>query len=189
MVVMHEKWLNKCPYYWGLWPHDLLWVGRILPSSVLNVCFFFFFFLIITDKDKGSVFCPSVSPGFWFRAGNGCLVSVNTSTAKRELSCKVLDYDWRCVSHRASHSCWGDTLKEMVCVDSSGQMNILAERLLKGAQTDTSISFLWAFLKYLFRKSKCFVSFFLSVEQVMKKELNLTSSKSISDSSFLSLRR
>uniref|UniRef100_A0A3Q3XBU2 Ribosome assembly protein METTL17, mitochondrial n=1 Tax=Mola mola TaxID=94237 RepID=A0A3Q3XBU2_MOLML len=33
----------------------------------------------------------------------------------------------------ASHSCWGDTLKEMVCVDSSGPMNILAERLLKGA--------------------------------------------------------
>ncbi|XP_068197341.1 ribosome assembly protein METTL17, mitochondrial isoform X2 [Antennarius striatus] len=32
----------------------------------------------------------------------------------------------------ASHSYWGDTLKEMVCVDSSGQMNILAERLLKG---------------------------------------------------------
>lgn len=161
------------------------------PSSVLNVCFFFFFFLIITDKDKGSVFCPSVSPGFWFRAGNGCLVSVNTSTAKRELSCKVLDCDWRCVSHRASHSCWGDTLKEMVCVDSSGPMNILAERLLKGAQTDTSISFLWAFLKYLFRKSKCFffVCLFVSVEQVMKKELNLTSSKSISDSSFLSLRR
>uniref|UniRef100_UPI0037E8BFD9 ribosome assembly protein METTL17, mitochondrial n=1 Tax=Semicossyphus pulcher TaxID=241346 RepID=UPI0037E8BFD9 len=32
----------------------------------------------------------------------------------------------------ASHLCWGDTLKEMVCVDSSGPMNILAERLLKG---------------------------------------------------------
>lgn len=32
----------------------------------------------------------------------------------------------------ASHSCWGDTLKELVCVDSSGPMNILAERLLKG---------------------------------------------------------
>ncbi|KAE8290597.1 Methyltransferase-like protein 17, mitochondrial [Larimichthys crocea] len=32
----------------------------------------------------------------------------------------------------ASHSCWADTLKEMVCVDSSGPMNILAERLLKG---------------------------------------------------------
>ncbi|XP_056276586.1 methyltransferase-like protein 17, mitochondrial [Pseudoliparis swirei] len=32
----------------------------------------------------------------------------------------------------ASHSCWGDTLKEMVCVDSSGPMNVLAERLLKG---------------------------------------------------------
>ncbi|XP_035527094.1 methyltransferase-like protein 17, mitochondrial isoform X1 [Morone saxatilis] len=32
----------------------------------------------------------------------------------------------------ASHSCWGDTLKEMVCVDSSGPMNILAEKLLKG---------------------------------------------------------
>ncbi|XP_070774527.1 ribosome assembly protein METTL17, mitochondrial [Enoplosus armatus] len=32
----------------------------------------------------------------------------------------------------ASHSCWGDTLKEMVCVDSSGPMNALAERLLKG---------------------------------------------------------
>ncbi|XP_041804706.1 methyltransferase-like protein 17, mitochondrial [Chelmon rostratus] len=32
----------------------------------------------------------------------------------------------------ASHSCWGDSLKEMVCVDSSGPMNVLAERLLKG---------------------------------------------------------
>ncbi|XP_038135500.1 methyltransferase-like protein 17, mitochondrial [Cyprinodon tularosa] len=32
----------------------------------------------------------------------------------------------------ASHSCWGDSLKEMVCVDSSAPMNVLAERLLKG---------------------------------------------------------
>lgn len=32
----------------------------------------------------------------------------------------------------ASRSCWGDSLKEMVCVDSSGPMNVLAERLLKG---------------------------------------------------------
>lgn len=32
----------------------------------------------------------------------------------------------------AAHSYWGDSLKEMVCVDSSGPMNILAERLLKG---------------------------------------------------------
>ncbi|GAA6230582.1 methyltransferase-like protein 17, mitochondrial [Lates japonicus] len=32
----------------------------------------------------------------------------------------------------ASHSYWADSLKEMVCVDSSGPMNILAERLLKG---------------------------------------------------------
>uniref|UniRef100_A0A672I8Z9 Ribosome assembly protein METTL17, mitochondrial n=1 Tax=Salarias fasciatus TaxID=181472 RepID=A0A672I8Z9_SALFA len=32
----------------------------------------------------------------------------------------------------ASHSYWGDSLKEMVCVDSSGSMNNLAERLLKG---------------------------------------------------------
>uniref|UniRef100_A0A3P8TQW3 Ribosome assembly protein METTL17, mitochondrial n=1 Tax=Amphiprion percula TaxID=161767 RepID=A0A3P8TQW3_AMPPE len=32
----------------------------------------------------------------------------------------------------ACHSCWGESLKEMVCVDSSGPMNILAERLLKG---------------------------------------------------------
>ncbi|MEQ2249093.1 hypothetical protein ILYODFUR_025854, partial [Ilyodon furcidens] len=37
-----------------------------------------------------------------------------------------------CLFLRASHSCWGDTLKEMVCVDSSAPMNILAERLLKG---------------------------------------------------------
>ncbi|AWP03688.1 mett11d1 fc73c11 wu:fc73c11 isoform 2 [Scophthalmus maximus] len=33
----------------------------------------------------------------------------------------------------ASHSYWADSLKEMVCVDSSGPMNTLAERLLKGA--------------------------------------------------------
>lgn len=32
----------------------------------------------------------------------------------------------------ASHSCWPDSLKEMVCVDSSGPMNTLAEQLLKG---------------------------------------------------------
>uniref|UniRef100_H3CK88 Methyltransferase type 11 domain-containing protein n=2 Tax=Tetraodon nigroviridis TaxID=99883 RepID=H3CK88_TETNG len=32
----------------------------------------------------------------------------------------------------ALHSCWGDSLKEMVCVDSSAPMNKLAERLLKG---------------------------------------------------------
>ncbi|XP_076004497.1 ribosome assembly protein METTL17, mitochondrial [Genypterus blacodes] len=32
----------------------------------------------------------------------------------------------------ASHSFWGDTLKEMVCVDISSPMNDLAERLLKG---------------------------------------------------------
>lgn len=32
----------------------------------------------------------------------------------------------------ASHSYWGDSLKEMVCVDSSASMNSLAERLLKG---------------------------------------------------------
>lgn len=32
----------------------------------------------------------------------------------------------------ASHSFWGGTLKEMVCVDSSGPMNTLAERLLRG---------------------------------------------------------
>ncbi|XP_028283007.1 methyltransferase-like protein 17, mitochondrial [Parambassis ranga] len=31
-----------------------------------------------------------------------------------------------------SQAYWGDSLKEMVCVDSSGPMNILAERLLKG---------------------------------------------------------
>uniref|UniRef100_A0A7N6A5F4 Ribosome assembly protein METTL17, mitochondrial n=1 Tax=Anabas testudineus TaxID=64144 RepID=A0A7N6A5F4_ANATE len=36
----------------------------------------------------------------------------------------------------ASHSCWGDTLKEMVCVDSSGPMNILAERLLKAGDNE-----------------------------------------------------
>ncbi|XP_017266365.1 methyltransferase-like protein 17, mitochondrial [Kryptolebias marmoratus] len=32
----------------------------------------------------------------------------------------------------ASHSCWGDSLKEIICVDSSAPMNILAERLLRG---------------------------------------------------------
>ncbi|XP_016534833.1 methyltransferase-like protein 17, mitochondrial isoform X1 [Poecilia formosa] len=32
----------------------------------------------------------------------------------------------------ASHSCWGDSLKEIVCVDSSAAMNVLAEQLLKG---------------------------------------------------------
>lgn len=32
----------------------------------------------------------------------------------------------------ASQSCWPESLKEFVCVDSSGSMNTLAERLLKG---------------------------------------------------------
>ncbi|XP_051726017.1 methyltransferase-like protein 17, mitochondrial [Ctenopharyngodon idella] len=32
----------------------------------------------------------------------------------------------------ASHSLWGDSLKEYVCVDSSGDMNTLAEQLLRG---------------------------------------------------------
>ncbi|XP_051943379.1 methyltransferase-like protein 17, mitochondrial [Hippocampus zosterae] len=32
----------------------------------------------------------------------------------------------------ASHACWSATLNELVCVDISGSMNILAERLLKG---------------------------------------------------------
>lgn len=32
----------------------------------------------------------------------------------------------------ASHECWSDSLKELVCVDSSGSMNALAERLLRG---------------------------------------------------------
>lgn len=32
----------------------------------------------------------------------------------------------------ASHSCWPESLKEMICVDSSAAMNTLAERLLKG---------------------------------------------------------
>ncbi|XP_077413384.1 ribosome assembly protein METTL17, mitochondrial [Vanacampus margaritifer] len=32
----------------------------------------------------------------------------------------------------ASHAYWADTLNELVCVDMSGPMNILAERLLKG---------------------------------------------------------
>ncbi|KAK7944999.1 hypothetical protein WMY93_000727 [Mugilogobius chulae] len=36
------------------------------------------------------------------------------------------------VLFRASRSCWPDSLKEMICVDSSGPMNTLAERLLKG---------------------------------------------------------
>ncbi|KAM4604775.1 ribosome assembly protein METTL17, mitochondrial isoform 2-T2 [Polymixia lowei] len=43
---------------------------------------------------------------------------------------KRTTYHW--TPMKASHSCWGDTLKEMVCVDSSGPMNSLAERLLKG---------------------------------------------------------
>ncbi|XP_008333153.1 methyltransferase-like protein 17, mitochondrial [Cynoglossus semilaevis] len=32
----------------------------------------------------------------------------------------------------AAHSHWAESLKEMICVDSSGPMNILAERLLRG---------------------------------------------------------
>lgn len=64
---------------------DFLWLGRILPFSVLSVCCF----LTVTDKDERSLFCPSVSPGFWFRAGNSGLVSINTSKARE--SCHVED--------------------------------------------------------------------------------------------------
>ncbi|KAA0719474.1 Methyltransferase-like protein 17, mitochondrial [Triplophysa tibetana] len=34
----------------------------------------------------------------------------------------------------ASHSLWGDSLKEYVCVDSSGDMNTLAEQLIGGGE-------------------------------------------------------
>ncbi|XP_034021271.1 methyltransferase-like protein 17, mitochondrial [Thalassophryne amazonica] len=40
----------------------------------------------------------------------------------------------------AAHQHWGDTLKEKVCVDSSGHMNTLAERLLKGDDKQAELS-------------------------------------------------
>uniref|UniRef100_A0AAY5K2J6 Ribosome assembly protein METTL17, mitochondrial n=1 Tax=Esox lucius TaxID=8010 RepID=A0AAY5K2J6_ESOLU len=36
----------------------------------------------------------------------------------------------------AGHSFWADTLKEMVCVDSSGAMNTIADRLLRGGSEE-----------------------------------------------------
>lgn len=42
---------------------------------------------------------------------------------------------------RASHTLWGDSLKEYVCVDSSGDMNTLAEQLLSGKSIQWN---LWA---------------------------------------------
>ncbi len=42
---------------------------------------------------------------------------------------------------RASHTLWGDSLKEYVCVDSSGDMNTLAEQLLSGKNIQWN---LWA---------------------------------------------
>lgn len=63
------------------------------------------------------------------------------------------------LSHRASHSCWADTLKEMVCVDSSGPMNILAERLLKGSHTNTLSVFVYIYQKP--KKIKAWLLFFV----------------------------
>lgn len=64
------------------------------------------------------------------------------------------------LSHRASHSCWADTLKEMVCVDSSGPMNILAERLLKGSHTNTLSVFVYIYQKPK-KKIKAWLLFFV----------------------------
>lgn len=72
--------LNKCPYYWAWW----FLVIRQNPSCLCPKCLFF---PTVTDKDERSLFCPSVSPGFWFRAGNSGLVSINTSKARE--SCHV----------------------------------------------------------------------------------------------------
>lgn len=106
--------------------------GVKLPTScVLNECFF------PPDSEEESFFCPSVSLGFWFRAGNCCVVSLQNWCDINWAFVWIMRLNSACFSCRASHSCWGDSLKEMVCVDSSGPMNILAERLLKGAQTNT----------------------------------------------------
>lgn len=60
-------------------------------------------------------------------------------------------------------------------MDSSGPMNVLAERLLKGQHAEIRFTF-----NIVIGESNVF---FFNAEQAMKKELNLTSNKSISDSS------
>uniref|UniRef100_A0A8C8IHB9 Methyltransferase like 17 n=1 Tax=Oncorhynchus tshawytscha TaxID=74940 RepID=A0A8C8IHB9_ONCTS len=47
----------------------------------------------------------------------------------------------------ASHSFWGDTLKEMVCVDNSGAMNTIADRLLRGSETENYIIIMLFFVE------------------------------------------
>lgn len=71
-------------------------------------------------------------------------------------------------------------------MDSSAPMNILAERLLRGAHANTLHFSVCVFVKYLIKQAKHFCFF---VEQVIMKELNLASNMFISDSSSLSLLR
>lgn len=95
------------------------WVRRVL------------LLFIILDKEERCVFCTRVSAGFRFRSGDSRLVSVTPFT-DFFVGTFLAEFPFPLSSYRASHSCWPDSLKEMVCVDSSGPMNTLADRLLRG---------------------------------------------------------
>lgn len=117
---------------------------QIAGFPVLNASFFFWSSQI-KKRD------PSFAPHSLLDFGSG-LATVAWWAWKHQCRKKTTGAFRRkkkkCLSSpcRASHSCWGETLREMVCVDRSGPMNVLAERLLKG-QKNRSVSFASAFLR------------------------------------------
>lgn len=118
---------------------------QVAGFPVLNASFFFWSSQI-KKRD------PSFAPHSLLDFGSG-LATVAWWVWKHQCRIKKTTGAFRlkknkCLSSpcRASHSCWGDTLREMVCVDRSGPMNVLAERLLKG-QKNRSVSSASAFLR------------------------------------------
>uniref|UniRef100_A0A9J8D2C5 Methyltransferase like 17 n=2 Tax=Cyprinus carpio TaxID=7962 RepID=A0A9J8D2C5_CYPCA len=83
------------------------------------------------DEDLGLVYMAARLAG-----GYAAVLRALNEIKKRDplfVPCSLLDFGsglgtctW------ASHTLWGDSLKEYVCVDSSGDMNTLAEQLLSG---------------------------------------------------------
>uniref|UniRef100_A0A8C1YFH1 Ribosome assembly protein METTL17, mitochondrial n=1 Tax=Cyprinus carpio TaxID=7962 RepID=A0A8C1YFH1_CYPCA len=83
------------------------------------------------DEDLGLVYMAARLAG-----GYAAVLRALNEIKKRDplfVPCSLLDFGsglgtctW------ASHTLWGDSLKEYVCVDSSGEMNTLAEQLLSG---------------------------------------------------------
>lgn len=147
---------NKCPYCWAWW----FLVIRQNPSFLHPKCLFF---LTVTDKDERSLFCPSVSPGFRFRAGNSGLVSVNTSKVRASCHFKyrrVTEFVPQGVTLMLGRHFEGDGVCGQLRADerprwATSQMCV----------TQTLSPVLLGFSQILF---------FFFLEQVMKKTPNLT---------------